>query len=71
MIIWKYTSEANLDNTFGINGIVVHGEAAGGGGSFPHDSAADIELNDSGNIFITGRSYNAAGDPDMVIWKYE
>jgi len=71
MVVWKYNTEGELDTTFGDNGIVVHGESAGGGGSYPNDSATDIELNDSSNIFITGKSVNSDGNADMVIWKYE
>ncbi|MDX2480019.1 MAG: SBBP repeat-containing protein [Desulfuromusa sp.] len=68
MAIWKYDSNGDLDATFGIGGVVIDDGAAGGTG---FDAAYASMLDSLGNLFTTGTSSNVAGNPDMVIWKYE
>lgn len=67
MVIWKCRPDGRLDTSFGHNGKVVHDDAAGGDGS---DAGNGIVLDDAGNIYVTGFSLNAQGNPDMIIWKY-
>jgi uncharacterized delta-60 repeat protein len=67
MVIWRYNADGTLDTTFGVNGFVVHGNAAGG---FGDDSGKAIALDPSGRIVVAGRSRNRGGDSDMVIWRY-
>ena len=67
MVIWKYDSAGVLDTGFGSDGIVVHDSAAGGSS---YDYGFSICLDDSGNIYVTGNSYNES-NTDMVIWKYD
>ncbi len=67
MAIWRYNSNGSLDTTFDSDGIVVHSNAAGGNGI---DSGVSITIDSSGRILVAGRSWNAAGNADMVIWRY-
>lgn len=72
MTVWKYTREGVLDDTFGTGGIVMQDSMAGGGGLYPHDYGYDLDLDDSGNIFITGKSMDIGGYYyDMAIVKYK
>ena len=68
MVIWRYNSDGNLDNTFGNNGIVVHDNAAGGNGN---DRGYSIYVDSTGKIYVTGSSRNSSYNQDMVIWKYK
>lgn len=66
MVIWKYKSNGALDTNFGVDGIVVHNNAAGGDGN---DYGYALALDSDGNIYVTGRSHNGYNF-DTVIWKY-
>ena len=67
MVIWRYSSGGGLDSSFAGQGWVVHHDAAGGDGD---DVARDATVNLLGRILATGWSVNAAGDSDMVVWRY-
>jgi uncharacterized delta-60 repeat protein len=67
MAIWRYNSDGTLDTTFNGQGWVVHHNAAGGN---ENDQATGIVIDSSNRILITGYSRNAAGNFDMVIWRY-
>lgn len=67
MVLWRFLGDGTLDTSFNGQGWVVHGDAAGGASA---DEATGIVLDPSGRILVTGRSVNAAGDQDMVIWRY-
>lgn len=67
VVIWKYKSGGYLDSTFSADGIVVHSNAAGGYGD---DIGNSIVWDNLGKIYVTGQSYNADANNDMVIWKY-
>ncbi len=69
MVIWRYNSDGTLD-TAGFNspdGFVVDGNTAGGTGN---DIGSSIGLDSNGKILVAGSSKNAAGNTDMVIWRY-
>ncbi|MCB0377704.1 MAG: hypothetical protein KDD33_04365 [Bdellovibrionales bacterium] len=66
MAIWRYDNTGSLDTTFNGIGYFFHNSAAGGN-SF--DSATDLVLDVTGNLYVTGSSRNAANNNDMVIWK--
>lgn len=67
MVIWRYDASGSIDATFGTGGRVIHDGAAGG---FLSDAAEAMDLDASGRIVVTGESASAAGDFDMVIWRY-
>jgi uncharacterized delta-60 repeat protein len=68
MVIWRYNTDGSLDTSFGADGIVVHNNAAGGGDD---DRGSAIITDAAGRILVGGRSDNARGDRDMVVWRYE
>ncbi|MFH1829208.1 MAG: delta-60 repeat domain-containing protein [Pseudomonadota bacterium] len=67
MVIWRYKEDGTPDTDFGSNGIVVNAGAAGG---TKEDWGNSIITDTKGRILVTGNSKNAAGDSDMVIWRY-
>ena len=67
MAIWRYHSDGTLDTTFNGVGYVTHHNASGGNGN---DFGEGIAIDPSGKIVVVGESINAAGDYDMVIWRY-
>ncbi len=68
MVVWRLTPGGMLDPTFGGgNGFVIHNNAAGG--NFD-DIGASIKIDANGNIVVTGNSFNAAGNRDMVTWRF-
>jgi len=67
MVIWRYLAEGALDTSFGMNGIVVHSNAAGGNGS---DHGIGMTLDAYGRILVTGFSLNPVLNDDLVIWRY-
>jgi uncharacterized delta-60 repeat protein len=67
MVIWRYNADGTPDPSFGVDGIVVHDGAAGGRGN---DEGYDLTIDAAGKILVAGRSNNASGNYDMVIWRY-
>lgn len=66
LTIWRYNTNGTLDTSFNGLGYLTHDGAAGSSGS--QEYAGSLAIDSSGNIFITGSSYNGT-DYDMVIWK--
>jgi len=66
MIIWRYNPDGSLDTNFDTDGIVVHGNAAGGDN---RDSGYSITIDSASRILVAGSSDNGS-DSDMVIWRY-
>jgi uncharacterized delta-60 repeat protein len=67
MVVWRYNANGSPDTSLNGTGYVVSSNAAGGNGdSFGRSIAIDA----SGRIVVTGSSVNAAGNDDMVIWRY-
>jgi uncharacterized delta-60 repeat protein len=67
MVVWRFTSEGNLDTTFGDGaGFVVHDNAAGGYGQ---DKGHSMILDKAGNVIVVGTSTNHNGWRDMSVWK--
>lgn len=67
MVIWRYNADGTPDTTFNGAGYVVHNGAAGGDGS---DYGYALTLDSNGKILVAGNSVNAAGNLDMVVWRY-
>ncbi len=67
MVIWRYNPDGTLDNSFGNNGIVVHDNAAGGN---DNDWGFSITTDSQNRVLVTGTSFNASNNYDMVIWRY-
>ncbi len=61
------SDSGSLDTSFGIDGIVVHDNAAGGNAG---DFGKSIITDANGGILVAGWSRNLYSNYDMVIWKY-
>lgn len=68
MVIWRYDSTGTLDTAFGTGGVVIHDGAAGGANN---DWAEGIVVDSSGRVVVSGGSFNASGDNDMALWRYD
>jgi uncharacterized delta-60 repeat protein len=66
MALWRYKANGTPDASFGVDGIVVHDGAAGGWGN---DEGYDLTVT-AKRTLVAGRSANARGDYDMVIWSF-
>jgi len=66
MVILRYNSDGTLDSSFGVDGITVHDGAVGGVDS----GGGAIDIDATGKILVAGYSYNASGDWDMALWRY-
>jgi uncharacterized delta-60 repeat protein len=67
LAIWRLNSNGTLDTSFNGTGMVTHHGAAGGNG---HDEGYAGVIDSAGRIYATGLSLNAAGDYDMVLWRF-
>jgi uncharacterized delta-60 repeat protein len=72
MAVWRFDGEGTLDSNFGGgDGLVTHGQAAGGKATFQYyDQGYDIALDGTGKILVTGSSDNTSGNDDMVVWRF-
>ncbi|MBU0649522.1 hypothetical protein KJ969_05540, partial [Patescibacteria group bacterium] len=67
LAIWRYNTDGTLDTTFNVVGYATHDNAAGGSGS---DWGRSLQIQSDGKYVVAGYSRNAAGNDDMVIWRY-
>ena len=67
MVIWRFGTSGALDPTFGIGGVVVHDNAAGGGWV---DLGEAMALDPSDRLVVAGSSWGTGGDLDAAIWRY-
>lgn len=67
MAVWKFHADGQLDTTFHTNGVFTHDNAAGGNS---YDRANAIAVLPDGGWVIAGSSFNAAGNSDMALWKF-
>ncbi len=67
MVIWRYNANGTLDTSFGTNGQVIHGNAAGGNSN---DIGNAIAIDSNGKILVAGSSTKGTNDTEMVIWRY-
>jgi uncharacterized delta-60 repeat protein len=65
--LWRLMATGTLDLTFNGQGFVTRNGTAGGNGV---DTGRDVVIDGSGRIVATGESTTAAGDLDMVIWRF-
>ncbi|MBF0362808.1 MAG: hypothetical protein HQK49_17450 [Oligoflexia bacterium] len=66
MTVWRLYSNGSLDTTFASNGIYKHNGAAGGNGD---DIAYAVALDSDQKIVVAGKSINASGNSDMLVWR--
>lgn len=77
MVIWRYNDDGTLDTSFngqgwvvdadvGSGGLLVHDNAAGGGGD---DQGLGVALDGSGRVVVVGDSLGSSSNLDMVIWR--
>ena len=60
LMIWRYNSDGQIDETFGDQGVVLFGQALG----------QSINTDASGRILVTGTTFNSSGDWEgMRIWR--
>ncbi len=67
MALWRYTSDGTLDTDFGSDGVVLHNDAAGGGG---YDTGQHLAINSEGGIAVIGASLDGSGFNELVIWRF-
>jgi uncharacterized delta-60 repeat protein len=67
MTVWRFNSNGSLDTTFDSDGIVTHNGAAGGN---DNDAGLDVNILSDGKIVVAGYSYNASGNDDLVVWRF-
>ena len=65
--LWRLTVAGTLDPTFNGQGFVTRNGTAGGNGV---DTGRDVVIDGAGRIVATGESTTAAGDLDMVVWRF-
>jgi uncharacterized delta-60 repeat protein len=63
--IWRYLPDGSPDTTFGQGGTVVYAGAAGG-----RDWGVSAVSDTSDRVVVTGYSFNASSNADMVVWRY-
>ncbi len=68
MMVLRYNPDGTIDTDFGVNGVVVSNNAAGGN---DEDYGYAIALDTANNILIGGHSIGSGTDEDMVIWRYD
>lgn len=67
LILLRFNSSGDPDTTFGTNGVVTHNNAAGGDSA---DAARGVTVDRNGKIVVVGHSSNAAGNYDLVVWRF-
>lgn len=68
IFVMRYNTDGTLDTTFNGTGYTTHAGAAGGTNG--NDNARGIALQTDGKIIVTGYSRNAAGNDDIVVWRF-
>jgi uncharacterized delta-60 repeat protein len=66
--LWRYHADGTIDTSFNGVGFLTQDGAAGGSAL---DDGFGVVVDASGRIVATGTSTNAAGDRDMVVWRYD
>ena len=69
MALWRLNSNGSLDTSFNNDGFVTHNNAAGGNDD--DEGGFSILIDDDGKIWVPGTSTNAAGNLDMVLWRFD
>ncbi len=65
MTIWKYTSDLQLDTSFGTNGVVTHNDGAN------YTAGSEIVLDSADDIYVGGAETSTDfSDYDAHVWKY-
>ena len=67
MVIWRFNANGTFDTGFDGDGIVVQNNSAGGNAD---DTGNAIAIDAQGKILVAGSSANAAGNADMVLWRF-
>jgi len=64
VVLLKYDNTGTLVSSFGTGGVVRYDS------SYGYDGPSVLAIDSSGRLLLTGASDNAAGDRDMMIWRY-
>ena len=67
MVLCRYNANGKLDESFGSGGIVVSDGPLGG----TYISGYSLTIDSVGRILVGGGGWNARGDSDLVIWRYD
>ena len=65
--VWRFDTDGALDATFDSDGVVTHGNAAGGSGT---DAGYDAVIDSGGRILVAGKSLASNGYTDMAVWRF-
>ena len=67
LALWRFRDTGLLDTSFATWGVAIHDGAGGASGD---EFGLGVALDGTGSIWVAGYGVTAAGDMDMILWRY-